>query len=53
MVIELISAINNSNMKIRNSAEEGFSQMKEILSPFKACSQLLQTMLVGLAGTSP
>jgi len=53
MIIELISAINNSNMKIRKLAEDGFSQMKEILSPFKASSQLLQTMLVGLAGTSP
>jgi hypothetical protein len=38
MVIELISAINNSNMKIRKLAEDGFSQMKEILTPFKACS---------------
>ena len=38
MVIELISAINNSNIKIRKLAEEGFDEIKEILSPFKACS---------------
>ncbi len=53
MVIELITAINNSNLKIRKLAEEGFMLIIDVLKPFKANSQLLQTLLVGLAGTTP
>lgn len=36
MVIELITAINNSNIKIRKLAEESFKMIQDILSPFKA-----------------
>ena len=53
MVIELITSINNSNLKIRKLAEEGFLLIQDVLRPFKANSQLLQTLLVGLAGTTP
>lgn len=53
MVIELITAINNSNLKIRKLAEEGFILIQDVLQPFKANSQLLQCLLVGLAGTNP
>jgi hypothetical protein len=38
MVIELITSINNSNIKIRKLAEEGFNMMEDILSAFKANS---------------
>ena len=53
MVIELISSVNCSNLKIRLLAEEGFVLIQDVLKPFKASSQLLQTLLVGLAGTTP
>jgi hypothetical protein len=36
MVIELITAINNSNIKIRKLAEESFKMIQDILAPFKA-----------------
>ena len=52
MVIELITAINNSNLKIRKLAEEGFTAIQELLRPFKANSQLLQALLVGIAGST-
>ena len=41
MAIELITAINNSNLKIRKLAEESFQMILESLAPFKAGSQLL------------
>jgi hypothetical protein len=53
MVIELITSINNSNLKIRMLAQEGFVLIQEAVKPFRANSQLLQTLLVGLAGTTP
>ena len=53
MVIELITAIRNSNQKIRGSAEEAFNKMATILSNFKALPQLFQMMLIGLAGQTP
>lgn len=53
MVIELITAINNSNLKTRKLAEEIFKSISTILSHFNAIPQLFQLLLVGLAGTSP
>jgi hypothetical protein len=41
MSIELITAINNSNLKIRKLAEESFVMIQNLLVPFKASSQLL------------
>jgi len=52
MVIELISAINNSNFKIRKLSEEIFLRISYLLSLFGATSQLLQILLVGFAGNS-
>ena len=53
MIIELITTINNSNLKIRKLAEEALLQINELLKCFKANSQLLQCLLVGIAGTTP
>lgn len=53
MIIELITTINNSNLKVRKLAEEAFLQINELLKCFKANSQLLQCLLVGIAGTTP
>jgi hypothetical protein len=36
MAIELITAFNNSNLKIRKLAEESFSLIQDLLKPFKA-----------------
>jgi len=36
MVIELITAINNSNIKIRRLAEESFKMIQDVLVPSKA-----------------
>jgi len=33
MVIELITAINNSNIKIRRLAEESFKMIQDVLAP--------------------
>ena len=52
-MIELISAIRNSNQKIRAGAEEAFVNMAKILSGFQAIPQLFQMLLVGLAGETP
>jgi len=38
MVIELISSVNCSNLKIRLLAEEGFVLIQDVLKPFKASS---------------
>jgi hypothetical protein len=38
MSIELITAINNSNLKIRKLAEESFIMIQNLLVPFKASS---------------
>jgi len=40
MVIELITAINNSNLKTRKLAEEIFKSTSTILSHFNAIPQL-------------
>jgi hypothetical protein len=53
MAIELITTINNSNLKVRKLAEEAFLEINELLKNFKANSQLLQCLLVGIAGTTP
>ena len=53
MIIELITAVNNSNLKIRKLAEEAFVEINELLKTFKSSSQLLQCLLVGIAGTTP
>lgn len=53
MTIELITAINNSNLKTRKLAEDVFKSISAILSHFNAVPQLFQLLLVGLAGTSP
>lgn len=53
MTIELITAINNSNLKTRKLAEEIFKSISAILSHFNAVPQLFQLLLVGLAGTTP
>ena len=53
MTIELITAINNSNLKTRKLAEEVFKSISAILSHFNAIPQLFQLLLVGLAGTTP
>ena len=52
MVIELITAFSNANMKIRVLAEEAFTIIAEILTDMKASEKILQSLLVGLAGTS-
>jgi uncharacterized phage infection (PIP) family protein YhgE len=41
MVIELITAINNSNLKIRNLSGEIFLRISLLLSNYKATAQLL------------
>ena len=53
MVIELIQSINSTNIKIRKSSEEGFEMIASMLSEHNAIPQLLQMMLVGLAGRTP
>ena len=53
MVIELITAINNANFKIRKLSEDIFLRISYLLSHFNATSQLLQILLVGFAGNSP
>lgn len=53
MVLELITALNNSNLKTRKLAEEVFKSISAVLSHFNAVPQLFQLLLVGLAGTSP
>ena len=50
MIIELISAIRNTNQKIRVLAEESFTKMAQILSLMKSLPQLFQMLLIGLAG---
>lgn len=52
MIIELITSLGNSNLKIRKLSEEVFNQLSVLLASLKAQSQLLQLLLVGLAGTS-
>jgi hypothetical protein len=52
MVIELIGAINHSNLKIRNLTGEIFLRISLLLSNYNATAQLLQLLLVGFAGTS-
>jgi hypothetical protein len=41
MIIELITAINNSNLKIRNLSGEIFLRISLLLSNYKATAQLL------------
>ena len=53
MIIELISAINSANIKIRKASEEGFTKIAAIMSRYEAIPQLLHLMLVGLAGETP
>jgi len=53
MIIELITAINIPNLKTRKLAEEIFRSISAILSHFNAVPQLLQMLLVGIAGTKP
>jgi len=38
MIIELITAVNKSNLKIRKLSEEGFLSIQELLAHFKASS---------------
>jgi len=52
MVLELITAINNSNLKTRKLAEEVFKSISAVLSHYNAAPQLFQLLLVGLAGTT-
>jgi hypothetical protein len=53
MIVELITAINNSNFKIRKLSEEIFLRISYLLSLFDASAQLLQILLVGFASNSP
>ena len=53
MIIELVTAFNSSNLKIRKASEEAFSKIASIMSKFEAILQLLHLMLVGLAGETP
>ena len=53
MIIELISSINSTNIKIRKASEEGFTKVAAIMSQYEAIPQLLHMLLIGLAGVTP
>jgi hypothetical protein len=53
-IIELITAMTNTNIKIRSIAQEIFSEISILMRcKFNAVNQLFTIILVGLAGNKP